>query len=173
MIIKLFLGVLIIISSTIIGIAMANKYAMRPVQLRALQSGINILQTEIIYFSSPLPEALYKVSKSISDDIRIIFDKASKGLLDKKQYTVNEVWTRAVEDSMDTTTLTEEDKVILINFGLGLGSSDKESQLRHFQLVMEQIKNQEIKAEEIRKKNEKLYKSLGILGGMAITVLIL
>ena len=172
MIIKLFLGIVIIISS-MVGIAIANRYAMRPAQLRALQSGINILQTEILYFSSPLPEALHKVSKAISDDISIIFNRASKGLMEKKRYTINEVWTRAVEDSMDTTALTEEDKVILINFGLGLGNSDKESQVRHFQLIMEQIKKQEVKAEEIRKKNEKLYKSLGVLGGMAITVLIL
>jgi len=53
-----------------------------------------------------------------------------------------------------------------------LGSSDVEGQIKNIRLTINQLKLQEQKAEELRAKNEAMYRNLGILGGLAIIIIL-
>ena len=68
--------------------------------------------------------------------------------------------------------MNSEDEEILISFGKLLGSSDTEGQIKNIRLTLNQLKMQEEKAEELRKKNESMYRNLGVLGGLAIIIIL-
>lgn len=67
----------------------------------------------------------------------------------------------------------KEDIEILKSFGYGLGNSDVYNQEKNFDLAIELLKRQLSNAEEESKKNEKLYKNIGVLAGLAINILFL
>ncbi len=60
-----------------------------------------------------------------------------------------------------------------MDFGKVLGCSDREDQKKHFELFYIQFKHYENIAEDERKKNEKLYKSLGFLSGVVIFIMLI
>ncbi len=87
-------------------------------------------------------------------------------------YTAGEAWEIALKE-WDNGYLKKEDIEILKSFGYGLGNSDVYNQEKNFDLAIELLKRQLSNAEEESKKNEKLYKNIGVLAGLAINILFL
>jgi len=77
--------------------------------------------------------------------------------------TAGEAWAKAVKENIKNTSLNKEDEEIIISFGKMLGSSDVEGQIKNIRLTINQLKLQEQKAEELRAKNEAMYRNLGYL----------
>jgi len=98
------------------------------------------------------------------------FEAAVENL--KEGMCADEAWTKAVKENISATSLNSEDEVIIISFGKMLGSSDLEGQIKNIRLTVNQLRIQEQKAEELRSKNEKMYKNLGVLFGLAIIILL-
>jgi len=169
---KLLGALLIVGASSISGILIANKYRQRPLELRNLRSMLNLLETEIVFTSTPLPLALEKIAKHADSNIAQLFAKTRDYLLTENGITADEAWQRALHDFMPESYLIEEDLGILQNFGIGLGCSDRNEQLKNIQLVQELLKQQELKAETNRCQNERLWKTMGFLTGVAIVLLI-
>jgi stage III sporulation protein AB len=61
---------------------------------------------------------------------------------------------------------------VLISFGSTLGISDRHDQVKHVKLAIAQLAQAEAKAWEEKEKNERMYKSLGVLSGLAIVILL-
>ena len=78
----------------------------------------------------------------------------------------------AIDRTRDLLCLDYEDIDIVRGFGKNLGSTDKENQEKTFRLVKYQLEEQLKKAEEMRRKNEKLCKNLGFLLGAALVILL-
>jgi stage III sporulation protein AB len=77
-----------------------------------------------------------------------------------------------VKKCIRMTALNKEDEQVLLSFGRSLGNTDLDGQIRNIRLTLGQLAMQERKAEENRKKNESMYRSLGILGGMAVVIVL-
>lgn len=169
---KLFGALMIVGACSICGLLIAIKYKQRPLELRNLRSMLNLLETEIVYGSTPLPLALERIAKHANNNIAPLFEKTRDYLLTENGITADEAWQRALDDAMPNSYLIEEDLGILRNFGIGLGCSDKNEQLKNIQLVQELLKQQELKAENSRYQNERLWKTMGFLTGIAIVLLI-
>lgn len=171
--IKLLGAILVITACTLIGFEVANKYKLRPLQLRALRSLLNLLEAEIVYLSTPLPLALEKVARYASAPLNSLFIMARDELLSGDGITAGEAWVKAVDSFQDKSCLDEEDLNILRQFGAGLGGSDKDEQIKNIQLTKELLKQQEWKADEKRYKNERMWRSMGFLSGLAIVLILL
>ncbi|WDC83785.1 hypothetical protein PL321_14865 [Caloramator sp. mosi_1] len=66
----------------------------------------------------------------------------------------------------------KEDLEILNTFIQGLGNSDFEGHKKNFNIVLKKLEGIEKEAEDIREKNEKLYRYLGVLGGLLIVIIL-
>lgn len=88
-----------------------------------------------------------------------------------KTQSAGEAWKNALEESK--TNLKEEDIKVLKNLSKLLGKTDIDGQLSEIELIEKFIEEQITNAEEEQKKNEKLYKSLGILAGIAIAIILI
>lgn len=81
----------------------------------------------------------------------------------------------AWNSSLDTTVtnMKEDDIGIIKNLGRLLGKTDIEGQLNEIKLVNNFLDTQIRTAEDEKNKNEKMYRTLGIVAGMTITILLI
>ncbi|TCO79183.1 stage III sporulation protein SpoIIIAB [Marinisporobacter balticus] len=167
---KTIFSIIIILSTATIGYVFAYGYVQRLHQLKNLYLSFQLLETEIIYASNPLPIAMKKVGERSHKTIRKIFTDVYDILHSKMGYSIEEVWNTAINNHFKQTSLNMEDKEILLDFGKSLGFADKENQIKNFKLIYLQLEKQQQIAEGLRMKNEKMCKSLGILVGIGIVI---
>lgn len=173
MLLKLLGSVLVMGASAYLGFALSKECAARPAQLRTLQSLLQMLENEISYLSSVLSEAFLKIGKNAGDETGSFFFDTVSLLAAGHGLTAAQAWEQSVDRNIGRTALKREDGEILKAFGKLLGSSDVEGQLKNIRLTLDHLKLQEKKAEDNRRRNEKMYRSLGVLGGLAIVIILL
>lgn len=172
MLIKLINSGVIVLCSTLIGLEISKRYAFRTRELSALQGALSRLETEIIHYASRLPDALVRIGESIGGGTGKLFHKTGELLSLKKKFTVSEAWCSLLEELKKELYLQQEDMDILRRFGDQLGSSDREGQVRFIRLTLQQLREEEQKARAVREKYEKMYRSLGLLVGIALAIIL-
>lgn len=167
-----FLGAIVLIGATsVIGFSLAADCSKRPRALRELQALLQMLENEISYLSNLLSEAFNRIYEGSNSQTAILFKKAAENL-GINGVTADVAWEKAVEENYAKLAFNKEDKVILLTFGKMLGNSDLEGQLKNIKLISSQLQLQQLKAEELKQKNEKMYRSLGVLSGLAIAIIL-
>lgn len=173
MLFKIIGSLIVILSSTFLGFTLANECKNRPVQLRELQGLLQMFENQISYLSDVIAEAFERISRVRGSNICVFFSRTVELLKEDTALNAPQAWEKAVNENIKKTSLNPEDKEILLAFGKMLGSSELEGQIKNIRLTMTQLKLQEEKAEACRVKNEKMYRSLGILGGIAVVIVLL
>lgn len=164
---------LILVAATAGGYVMASKFSGRVKHLRQFIEGLHMLESDILFTSTPLPEALQKVAERQDEPASQVFSIASQIISSCMGFTAGEAWSIALDDTSHLLYLTGEDIDILKNFGNTLGATDKENQKKHFRLATVQLESQLRKAEEDRQKHERMYKNLGFLFGATLILLLI
>ena len=168
---KLLGCVLVIGASTMMGYLVAEKYSKRPAELRTLQAALQMLELEIAFSVNALPEAFERIAQSLPENIGMLFAHASELLKERTGIPAKKAWRLALKKAYDHLHLEKQDREILITFGNSLGCSDKDNQIKNIHLACSKLAMEEKKAEVLRQKNEKMYKSLGVLAGILIALL--
>ena len=171
MMVKLIGSGMILIATTVLGIMFAKIKIDRVKQLRALISALNMMEIEIKFALNVLPDAFFKISKTIDEKIGQLFAVTAKQIIESRKNAC-EAWHAALEQSFSNLCLDKEDKEILLALGSSLGEVDTENQIKNIRLIIEQLKRQELKAEEDKARSEKLFKSLGVLSGLTIVIVL-
>lgn len=173
MLFKITGSVVVVLSFAFLGLVMSEDIRKRPHQLRELQSMLQMFENQISYLSNVISEAFERICKVCPSETSIFFRRTIEILYEEKSVSASEAWQRAVLQNIKKTSLNKEDEQVLIEFGKMLGGSDLEGQIKNIRLTQTQLGIQEKKAEDSRGKNEKMYKSLGILGGIAVVIVLI
>jgi len=170
---KLIISITIFIISTYIGFAYGETFRRRRDELKEILKALTILENDIVYGTTPLPEALEnlsnKVCKPLSNFIEAITNRLNKG-------DVESVYEGATEEFAlieNEFYLYDDDKKILADFFKSLGELGVYGQEKMFSLAIEGIKMNLKDAGESAKKNVKLYRYLGICLGAMIIIFII
>lgn len=167
------LGMLLVVGGGgLAGLAVARRYARRPVELRQLQSALQMLETEITYASTILPEALGGVASRCERSVALLFAAARDELLSMQGDTAAEAWEKALQRFYPISSLTSADLAVLRTLGGALGISDGRDQAKHLKLTREQLQAQIEKADRDASGNVKLWSYLGFLGALTVVILI-
>lgn len=167
-IVKYIILLLIFFSSTAIGILLSKKYVNRANELKEMRNALNMFKTKIKYTYEPIPNIFKEISKNLTTSVSNIFKIANEKM---KIETAGQAWNDAIEEC--NTNLSREDLNILKGLGKLLGKTDVEGQLSEIELTSSFIDTQIEKSETERAKNEKLYKTLGIVAGLAIVIVLI
>ncbi len=173
MILKIIGSIIVITASSFIGVFISKDCSKRPLQLKLLQSLIQMLENEIRFLSNYIPDAFKRISESVDNPVTEFFRATIDNLNNDSGLNASQAWEMAISSNIYKTALNREDRDILINFGKMLGNSDIEGQIKNIGFVLHQLSLQEKKAEENKKKNETLYKTLGFLGGIAVVLILI
>lgn len=173
MLFKIMGSLIVILSCSFLGFILSRDCSRRPQQLRELQTLLQMFENQISYLSDVLTEAFERISRVGNSEAALIFGSAAEILKNDSSRSAASAWEQAVRQCIRRTALNREDEEVLVEFGRLLGSTDLEGQIKNIRLTMEALHLQENKAEESRNKNETMYKSLGILGGIAVVIVLL
>jgi len=167
-IIKLFILVLVFGSSLSIGFLIAKKYSGRVKELKNMKNALNMFETKIKFTYESVPEIFEEISKQIEGEVGIIFAQASQKM---KDLSAGEAWNQSIDNT--DTSMNTEDKTILKNLGKLLGKTDIEGQISEIKLVSDFLDTQIELAEQEKNKNEKMYKTLGGIIGLALVIILI
>lgn len=169
---KLMGAIFVLVSGTWFGFYQAAQFANRPKQIRQFILAMQRLETEILYGFTPLAEALFKIGQQLSEPLRTIFDEAAHRLANRTDVTAQESWQQSVEEHWKHTAMKQNEKQIIYQFGFTLGTSDRNDQIKHIRLAVNQLQHEEAAARDDQSRYEKMCKSLGLLAGALIVILI-
>lgn len=171
--IKILSSLMIVLCCSFLGLQAANAYALRVKELRMLRMGFAHLESEVINYATFLPEAVERTAGLLQGGIREFFYDFSRMLKARSGDTAAEAWEKALDRWGNRLYINAEDVQILLTFGRVLGTSDRESQQGYFQILQSQLIRQEHKAEEACSKYRSMYRNLGVLGGLALAIILL
>lgn len=170
---KLILVCVLFIICSYIGFEYGESFNRRMIQLREILKSIIILQNDVLYGSTPLPEAFESFSCKVEEPIHSFINGIREKLISRKVESVYEGVVDEYKELKGKFTLNDNDIKILGDFFKSLGESGVFGQERIFSLAIEGIKMNLKDAEDTAKKNVKLYRYLGICIGGMITIFIL
>ncbi|NLK20919.1 MAG: hypothetical protein GX308_02270 [Epulopiscium sp.] len=172
MIIKLIGSICLVSGTAFIGFFLDRLEVYRMMDLQAIKKALIFLRGEIDYMITPLPLAMEQVSSLIDPRIGEIFAHTGESMKNKIGCSAKKLWEDAIEFNINNTYLTKSDKNILLSLGDALGYLDKEMQKNNIELILLYLGDEMKKLEIHHQKNGRLYKSLGILGGLLIAILL-
>lgn len=169
-IIKYISLILILIISSYIGILISKKYQNRVRELKQIKSSLTVFAAKIKLTYEPIPKIFEELGKNqnlnLSENVSEIFKKASENM---NNMPAGDAWNKALENQ--STNLKKEDIEVLKNLSNLLGKVDLEGQVSEIELVDNFLDNQIEKAEEESKKNQRMYKTLGVTIGLAMVII--
>ena len=167
--IKVIILFLIFGICSIIGFLLSKKYVDRVSDLNELKNALNILETKIKFTRKPIADIFYEISNTISPNVGKIFLKSNEYI--KCKETVGQAWSKALQET--NTNFKQEDIDILKNLSKMLGKTDVEGQISEIRLTETFLNTQIEKAQTICSNNEKMYRKLGTIIGLAVVILLL
>lgn len=170
---KLIFLISIFLLSTYIGFAYGDTFRKRQEELKEILKALTILENDIVYGTTPLPEALenlsYKVCEPVTKFIKALTGRLING-------DVESVYQGVLEEFLlleNEFYLCHDDKRIMEDFFKSLGESGVYGQKKIFSLAIEGIKMNLKDADESSKKNIKLYRYLGVCFGAIVIIFII
>lgn len=167
---KMIAIAIIFLSSTYIGFYYGESFKRRSKQLKAILKSVMFLNNEVMYSNTPLPEALNYVSMKIENPISNILSNVAIDLENGESKSVYEAFNKEYHSNKSSLNLYEEDKGIIKDFLKGLGESGVYGQDKLFNLTIENMKINCNTADELAKKNSKMYSAIGVCIGAMIAI---
>lgn len=154
--------------SALIGIMVSNKYRNRTIQLCEMKKALNFFEAKIEYTYEPLADIFIEISNNIRREIGSIFKVAAVKM---RELSAKEAWEYSV--NIAQTSLKEEDLDIIRDFGKILGQTDLQGQLNKVKLTLGFLETQITQSQIEENKNKKLYKTLGVLTGAGLVIILI
>lgn len=166
---KFVLLILIVLVSTQIGFLKSESYKIRVDSLKKINEALLYLKTKIEFTYEPIKNIFEEISKVVFDGKDNIF-KASVENMNVND-SINESWINAVD--VFENNFKKEDIEIIKSFGKLLGRTDKKGQISEIEVTRICLEKNILLAEKEKEKNGKLYKTLGIVSGFAIGIILI
>ena len=125
------------------------------------------MKTKIKFTYEPLAEIFKQISKDNQTNVERIFGQMANQIT---YYPTKDVWKNCIQDA--DISIKQEDKDILKRLGKLLGQTDVEGQISEIEVTQSFLDTQIEKAEEEKKKNQKMYKTLGIVTGLVFVIIL-
>jgi len=165
---KYILLIAIFCLSTAIGMLISKMYENRVIELKEFKNILNIIKTKIKFTYEPLAEIFKQISKDNSTKVEKIFNNMASQM---ELVQVKTAWENSIQEA--DISIKQEDKDILKKLGKLLGQTDVEGQVSEIEVTETFLDMQIERAEEERKKNQKLYKTLGIIAGLVFVIILI
>lgn len=166
--VKCIIFILIFSLSTYIGILISKQYSNRVNELNDFKIALNILKTKIRYTNEPLYNIFKEISNSLKGNVANLFKSICKNM---QNNLASSAWEDAIEN--EPLSIKKGDRQALKTLGKMLGKTDLDGQIGEIELTESFLETQIVDAQNEKNKNEKLYKTLGMVTGLGIIIILL
>jgi len=173
MILRLFGALIVCACSALIGMYFAYRETFRINDLNEMKRALLILRSEIEFAVNMLPSAFLNISQRTNPPVNEFFKKCGNLLNETEGHSAAYVWNEQTEILLKNGYFADEDIACFVQFGLTLGYLDVGMQLSGIDMTLLYLDG---KVSELSKnclKSQKMYRSLGVIGGILITAALL
>jgi len=171
-ILKIAGGAAICVASALIGVYYSKNGQYRLNDLTDLKRALILLKSEIDFAQNALPDALSNVGARTGGEIGGAFIKIAERVSERRG-ELHLIWEDEISSGFKRTYLTKSDVDAVLQLGKIIGYMDKPLQAGNIDMAVSYIDQTSAALREKREKTSRLYTSLGILGGLLITIIIL
>jgi len=164
-------GALVCLSCTLLGIYVGGRGTRRHTALAEFKRSLLMLKSEMEYAIYPLHKAFINISNRTGRPISDFYKQMSEKLLARDK-DLGGIWTEGME-VLSTSSLAKEDIDTIAVVGRALGSIDASVQLASIDMTITAIDDAINMLNEENAKNGRMYKSIGIVSGLLITIVLL
>ncbi len=169
-IVKLFLCFIIFEIPTYIGFWLSKRLNRKVAEYNQINDILLFLETNIKYNNSNLIEIFDDIVKQTSNsNFKLLFNDISNNLK-KGDLSINECFIQSIDKYKNEFSC---DLDIFIELSKMLGKSDIEGQIKNIELAKDKVKILKDNAIIHKNKNEKMYKSLGVICGVMLVIMLL
>ena len=133
---------------------------------------MNYLIDEIIILLRYKASTVYEISSHLSSDTRFSDFVFLQSISQTTECSFQQNWCSAVEKQKPDS-LGKEDISVLCDIGRKLGTSDLEGQISTLKLQQSEVETLILSAESEYNRKAKLYRSLGVLSGAFVVVMLI
>lgn len=169
---KLMGSALVVAAGTCIGFTLAGRYAERPQQIRQLISCLTALKSYVGYVSMPLPEALVRSAHGVEGPVREFMEHTAETLKKSGWLSPREAMASALQKVGPRLVFHRPESELCLLLGSNLGFTNREEQQKYLTMVVDELQKIEQDSIKLRDQNVKMYRYLGICGGMMIAILL-
>lgn len=170
---KLLGAILVMISTSGIGFLYASELKKRKSELEEQYALLKLMLGDIRYTRATLPEAIEKALRRHGGSYLAFLKETAEKLSNSPGIGLDAIWGEAVEEGLRKSALDAEDKQRLVRFGESISSADRESLIASFEQYLEELEAEIARVREIIAPKMKLYRSIGILTGIFIVVVLI
>nr|WP_231784257.1 stage III sporulation protein SpoIIIAB [Lentibacillus sp. JNUCC-1] len=154
------------------GFDVSHRLQERPKHIRQLKNALQVLEAEILYSQLPLQDAFNMVAKQVPNPTGNFFASLSKRLETLPDH-FGDLWEQELSQFMHHACINRNDREIMMQFGRTLGQHDFEQQQKHIYLANSHLDRELEEARDNQIRYAKLAKSLGVLFGLFIVLLLI
>lgn len=171
--VKLIGSLIVLLVTSYMGFKMASQCQKRPQHIRQIISCIGSLRSHILYACLPLHEAVVKCTNGVEGPVAEFFHKIAFCLERDASLTPQEIMKRVLGEMENGLALKRTEREVLYVLAGNLGIMNCEEQEKYLSLVIEQLERFELEAIRLRDLNAKMYRYLGVCGGLAIVIVLI
>ncbi len=173
MIFKLILCGVIIAGFGYMGHLTGEKQKDRLRQLDSFSDGLTMLEFNIKYMNYPIAKALENASENCDGVVKKIFYETGKHL--QKDYGSNPgaVFDKKIEENKNLLCLSSDEIGILKSFSKTLSEGDVDTEIKNIEALKTRLDSAKSDATEEVNKKAKATKSISLLAGVFVVILLL
>ncbi len=168
------IGAVFIIAGCL-GMAMSanNNWKRQYLELRELMECIQMLNGQVRYVMSPLPEIFLEIERRRKSRLGELFGQVGREMKRREGETLADIWNRVLRENRQCFALNKEDWDGFLNLGKGLGYLDAEMQKKHLEGYINQLAQRLPEARGAWKEREKVIRSLGLVSGAMLLLILI
>jgi len=169
---KILGSAMVIAAGAGIGFTLAGRLGERPRQIRQLISSLTALGAYISYVSLPLSEALARAAAGVGGPVGEFFRRVAAVLAHRGWLSPREAVAEVLAELGPHLAWRRPEQEILLLLSANLGLSGRDEQQKYLALVIDQLAVIEQEALRHRDQNARMYRYLGVCGGLAAAILL-
>ena len=171
--IKLIGAILVLISAYAIGSLLALQVKEQEKWLKDIKTALFLLTGELEYRQVPLPDALSIIGKRHGGRIASFFQTLSEELAQNEGFSLQELWKKEAVTALKDAPLSKAQKEEFSDLGLYFMETDKETRRNSLEFYLKRLEEEIVNLRETGKDKAYLCRTLGMLGGIFLLILVL
>ncbi len=164
-------AILLVFGAASVGMRAAEQLTLHVRVLREMMAALMILERELTFRATPMPELLEQLGERTKGPISRLFVSCWRGMDNLGERSLGDLWRLALE--ADDLPLEDEERETVGELGNILGRYDAESQREAVAATRDRLSQFLSQAEEKRDKMGRVYRVMGVTGGAFIAILLL
>ncbi len=162
----------VVFSTSAYGYILSHDLKRRLLELLELKKIMFLLKGEIGYGLTPVFEAMGNIARRVSQPFSEILSSFAEREKEIKECPFKDMWEQEFEKGMTSLHLSNAEKERLIGLGSSIGLNDYKTQQTAIEAYMQELENAISELEKCLPAKTKLYRSLGVMLGIVITIII-